>query len=233
MTPTARLRHFIGLGAICTLTLSHAAFGQLMVEEAVAPRTKWSTQVWDCAHRGDMKSLTRLLNEPPVAPEEQSESVTRFRAALELHQANQDRARDSLAQSRDEAVAEMRDRLAGGDHIKALRAAIQVQDLSENFDSVLDNQDVQQIIAWAKGQIPLAESKNDWLQAQELLFLLRTLYEDTHDTGAYADYDKQLDGINRRVALLAQYAPSSFTSCGSRRPSAMATSRWASSTTRR
>ena len=91
--------------------------------------------------------------------------------------------------------------------MEALRSAIQVQDLSDSFDQALENDEILQTIAWAKGEVPLAEAKNDWLYAQELLFLLRTMYEDTDRKMQYQQYDKELDRVNRRVSMLAQYAP--------------------------
>ena len=46
----------------------------------------------------------------------------------------------------------------------------------------------------------------DLLLAQDLLYRLRTLHEDTGQNALYKEYDSALDDVNRRISLLAQYA---------------------------
>mgnify|MGYP003346214866 CR=1 FL=1 len=73
-------------------------------------------------------------------PEEQPDDqhVNRFRTALEQHESTRDMARSSRVESRDEALAEMTAHIEEGELTKALRSAIRVQDLHEDFDEIFE-----------------------------------------------------------------------------------------------
>ena len=45
---------------------------------------------------------------------------------------------------------------------------------------------------------------------QEILIRLRTLYEESGNAVALRGYDEKLDEVNKRIGLLAQYAPHGF-----------------------
>jgi carboxyl-terminal processing protease len=167
---------------------------------------QWSAEVWTAAMHGDRKALDRYFRELP-ADGQAAEGSARFKQAVDLHQTNSDKAKTKRDESRDKAMTELREHVEKNDLPKALRSAVTVQTLSDDMSSALTDPDIAKIISWAKEQIPQVEEKLDWLQAAELLYCLRTLYEDTGHTDEYKEYYKQLDWVNRRVSLLAQYAP--------------------------
>jgi hypothetical protein len=68
-------------------------------------------------------------------------------------------------------------------------------------------QEIRDLIARTEREIPRMEEEGDWLRAQELLFRLRTLYEDTNRHEDYEKYDEALKRVNHRVSLLSMYAP--------------------------
>ena len=54
------------------------------------------------------------------------------------------------------------------------------------------------LVRWAEGQIGVVERDRSWLDAQELLYLLRTFYEDTERTDAFnpAAWQRAIAKIN-------------------------------------
>ncbi|MHC5004985.1 MAG: S41 family peptidase, partial [Planctomycetota bacterium] len=204
MKHTGRLHRIVlGCGA---LIVTGSCWAQDLAALPPASLSEWSAEVWNSARRGDQESLSTLLKKVPAA-EQEDQFIARFRSALRQHETSRDSAESSRVESRDEALAEMSEHVEAAELAKALRSAIQVQDLYDDFDDVFKHREVHEIVAWAKTRLPMAEQANDWLEAQELLFLLRTLYEDTDQTERYTRYAKELDGVNRRVSLLAEYAP--------------------------
>jgi C-terminal peptidase prc len=186
------------------MVLASPVHGQVAVESP--PLAQWGQSVWETARRGDSAELDRLLRSVP-AEVVSSDTGSRFQTALDLHNTNRSQAEAAQDESRDQTLQELRDHMDQDELVEALRSAIQFQDLSGEFDDALREPDVQRLTMWARDRIPQAESEGDWLLAQELLFLLRTLYEDTGEFPAYKRYDKHLDAVNRRLSLLARYAP--------------------------
>lgn len=167
---------------------------------------QWAQKVWSAALDGDVATVERQLERAPVQYLPQSKAE-RFQSALAMRQANRAAAQSERIEARDKALDEMRQHMAQHDLSKALRSAVEVQTLSDDFDSAFQDPDIQQLIDWARNQIPAVRESGDWLQLQEILFRLRTLYEDTTRHEDYAFYDDQLEQVNRRIALLSRYAP--------------------------
>ena len=203
MTRSRRLRSTVFLGLTACTAIAALAAG-VPVDDP--PLAKWSDAVWSSAIRGDESSLFELLGKLPDGADE-SAAVDRLRDNVSLQKTNYDRATENRTTERSEALAEMREHVEAGALEEALRSAIQYQDLSDDFDNVFTDQEVMDIVRWAKGRLPEIERASEWLTAQELLYMLRTLYEDTDQSDQYALYDKKLDAVNRRLSLLAFYAP--------------------------
>lgn len=167
---------------------------------------QWAEQVWQTALRGDRVGLEQQLGIAPIddAPRSQAE---RFRESLEQREINRERSLNEQAEARERALSEMREHLDARDLSKALRSAVEAQTLSDDLDAALDEPDIAELIEWAQQEIPRVKESGDWLRAQELLFRLRTLYDDTNMHDQYELYDEQLEQVNRRVALLSRYAP--------------------------
>jgi hypothetical protein len=176
-------------------------------ETTIASAAKqWADDIWTAARTGDAQTLSARFR---TVPEEawELEAASRVRDSFELHQANETRASAKREEARDKAAGEMREQLASGELSKALRSAVTVQTLGDHMEAAFEDADINTVIAWAEKRIPELEAELDWLSAQELLFYLRTLYEDTNRFDAYTKYKDELNAVNRRVSLLAQYAP--------------------------
>ncbi len=166
---------------------------------------EWSTTVWRSAVRGDVDRLEeQFANLPKVEASPDAES---FREALARRAENIGRSVAAREEARAEAMGELEQHLDAGELSQALRAAVTVQSFSDDLSDALDDPSIRKVISMASEAIPGVEERGDWLYAQELQYRLRTLYEDADRDDAYVAADEHLDWINRRVALLATFAP--------------------------
>ncbi len=183
-----------------------AAMAPAALDDGQPTIQNWSSSVWQSALEGRSHDVERILTDAPrdtIA----GETGMRFKQTLDLRQTNQSKAATARDDARSEAITKLDDQLQDNDLINALEAAVEVQTLSPDMGAMLDEPRFKHLIAWAEDQVPQVESKRDWLYAQELLYSLRTLYEDTNRHTEYQKYDDHLDRVNRRVSLLAMYAP--------------------------
>jgi carboxyl-terminal processing protease len=192
----------LSAAALSMALWSPAALAQVELDPTV---TQWSNNVWESAKRGDFESLQKFLTQLP--DDTDGAGAARFRDTVSLYAQTREQAEKKRVELLTEARTEMDTAIKADELSKALAAAINVQALDENLELALANPEVLTLVDKAKQQVAVAESGNDWLHAQELLFRLRTLYEDTSQTNQYQEYDAQLKKVNRRVAMLAQYAP--------------------------
>jgi carboxyl-terminal processing protease len=165
----------------------------------------WSNLVWASARSGDEDGLQRLLAKTPEGFE--AGRLAQVREVLVAYQTSMARAAEERVAARDEAIGELRRHIEAGSISPGLRAAVTYQTLCDDLDAALAEPDVQAMIDLARTEIPKAEADGDWLYAQEVLFRLRTLYDDTSDRAMYNKYDRELKDVNRRVAYLQLYAP--------------------------
>jgi carboxyl-terminal processing protease len=201
------------LGLVCCAILSSAlassATGvpQEQIERADAPISvrDWSHDIWASAQEGDLTTIEKLFEKQPVGFDD--DRLARLREGLELYRTNREAAGQRLTESREAALDDLGAAIEEADVSQALFAAVQFQSLASSFDAALAEPQVQHAIDLAKAEIPVAEQDEDWLYVQELVYRLRTLYDDTQERALYDMYDKQLKGVNRRVSLLQQYAP--------------------------
>lgn len=166
----------------------------------------WSSLVWQSALDGRAGDVERFLTDAPrdtIA----GEAGSRFKQTLDLRETNRTKAASARDDARIKALARLDEKLESDDLINALEAAVEVQTLSPDMTAMLDEPRFERLIAWAEQQVPQVETRRDWLYAQELLYSLRTLYEDTERHADYQKYDDHLDRVNRRVSLLAMYSP--------------------------
>jgi len=183
-----------------------AAVESLPSQTAVESAEKWSTDVWQAAIGGDREAIETAFRNMPETAVDQT-MAARFRESRTLLDANTSNALMKRDEAREKAMAELRDFVAKDDLPKALRAAVTVQTLSDSFETAFDDADIAKVIAWGKARVPQAEAEDDWLTAQELLYYLRTLHEDTSRTAEHRQFKENFEAVNRRVALLVQYAP--------------------------
>jgi len=173
---------------------------------AAPSAANWAENLWNAARQGDDQSVKKALRQVPAdtADDPLGEHV---RQAVKLHKSNLETIASRRAESRQEARERLEKQLNESNLTLALEAAVEVQTLSDDLDSALDDPQIATVIEQARARIPEVEKQHDWLLAQELLYRLRTLYEDTNQQDHYEKYDNHLDRINRRVSLLARYAP--------------------------
>jgi carboxyl-terminal processing protease len=168
----------------------------------------WSDDVWNAALDGNKQAIeTYLSNIPDGRLDEEVEGLRALVAAQRLHvsEAASDRTEDL-----EEARAEMASLFEEGKIVEALSSAVAVQTHSDDFMLALGEESMQALIARADLDEQEARADGDWLLAQDLLYRLRTLFDEGGDGERYRQYKEQLDDVNRRIGFLAQYAPRSL-----------------------
>ena len=165
----------------------------------------WSQQVWDAAIDGDRATVDDLLRAGPDGTGT-SGDVQSFRNRYDqwmLHQAD---SREATAARRAEAKQEMQKAIDESRLLDALRSAVEYQTLSDDYDAVLAEPLITQVVTWSQETLPQVIAERDWLYAQEILFRLRTLYEDTSYRGQWDEYDRRIEANTKRLGLLRRYA---------------------------
>ncbi len=194
-----------GACAAATL-LAPVTLAQTAGPTALTSAQRWSEEVWSSAMRGDDQALQDHLASVPsdnVSPK----GAGRVIQTLQQLRDNQSRIESQRNEAREQSLVKLREQVAGGELEKALATAVELQTRTIDFDEVFALQEVKELIEWASAQLPGVLEQSDWLYAQRLLFLLRTLHEDTDLRDEYRAFDRDLDRVNQRVALLARYAP--------------------------
>jgi carboxyl-terminal processing protease len=198
-----RPHYRLALLASAVLTIPTIAWAAAPEEQATVGG--WAQGVWEAASRGDLQALEQALDEVPGdAPQGQAARFRTSRAQLRTHRTA---ALADRVDARATAMAEMREEVEGGNLTKALRKAVEAQALSDDFDEAFGEPEIMELITWAEDRIPAVEKERSWLEAQELLYMLRAFYEDTERRAEYDTYAEHLERVNQRVGLLARYAP--------------------------
>ncbi|MDZ4756202.1 MAG: S41 family peptidase [Phycisphaerae bacterium] len=175
-------------------------------KQAATPAVaKWSDDLWNAAKAGKLGEVELAFTTIPdgVATSE----VERLRALAQERVAHAEETKAERLKELEAASKDLAEKLDARDITKALTAAVKLQTLSEDWKSPLQRDDVKRLIAVAIDADAKAQQDGDWLLAQEVLYRLRTLYEDAGDRASFKRYADALDKVNRRISLLAQYAP--------------------------
>ncbi len=215
MHPTARTAARGGMSR----TLSMMAAGLLLAASAGAageddagvgtlPLPQWSEAVWRAAIDGREDALDAYLEAVPA--EAVGSSAMRLRQRVADRERHADSTDASRREERAAAIEQLQDSLAAGEITKALTAAVQAQTLSEDWGEALEEPLVRDLVAAAEQAAAAAAEDGDWLLAQEILFRLRTLHEDVGRNDSFRRYQAEMERVNRRIGLLAQYAPRSL-----------------------
>jgi carboxyl-terminal processing protease len=195
--------------AVPPATASEAAVPQVAARpvDSIDPIdiARWSDMVWNAAKSGDLDTVEKALaNVPPSVAALEAKRLRDFIAVRNAHVDEGTKVRDA---DRAKALEEMKEASAKGETTKALTAAVKLQTLSDNWAAALDLPEMRELFAKAETAEATAQKDGDWLVAQEILFRMRTLFEESGDAAAFRRYDAQLDEVNKRIMLLAQYAP--------------------------
>ncbi|MFM7259296.1 MAG: S41 family peptidase [bacterium] len=204
----------LGVAAIAPFRADAAAAPWLETVPATDPGTtnasaedvaRWSDTVWEAAKTGDLATVERALkNVPDSVAELETKRLRDFIASRNAHVDEDDKVRET---DRAKALSELKEAAAKHEVTKALTAAVRLQTLSDNWAAALDLPEMRELIAQADVAEAKAQTEGDWLVSQEILFRLRTLFEESGDAAAFRRYDARLDEVNKRIMLLAQYAP--------------------------
>lgn len=177
--------------------------------------TTWSARVWAEARAGDARGVDGLFAGMPdaKAPAADAAATPSTRTAMALVDgiARLEAGRRAAEAARDgeraEALAEMRKALADDNRALALRQAVIAQSHAADYDAFLEDEEVMNVVRWAEQQVAVEEANRNWIDAQEILYLLRTFYEDTAREDAFRAHERELEIVNGRVMLLSRYAP--------------------------
>ena len=164
----------------------------------------WSDGLWTAAISGDQALLDEYLaNVPATAQPGRGQAL---REAIDSYRSHLNAASEDRSEDRDAALERLKEHLAADEIVKGLTAAVEVQTLADDWDEMLEIEQVQMLLARSQSDWKAAMEEGDLLLAQDLLYRLRTLNEDIGEPEAYKRYDNALDDVNRRISLLAQYA---------------------------
>ncbi len=185
----------------------HAAPRQVAVAEVAVPDdlAAWRAGIWEAALDGDDETVSTYLTDLPRGAD--PAFVTNLQEALAARDSHAAATDEDRAEGRQAAAKKIEDALAGNDLTKALTAAVELQTLSDDWNAVLDEPGIIELIRVSEAAEARARAESDWLFVQEILFRLRTLHEDTDRKAEHAEYEQRLDEVNRRIGLLARYAP--------------------------
>lgn len=184
-----------------------AAEARIATASKVVPNDlgAWRRGLWQAALDGDESAVGAYFEAIPTgADAAAAETLREALAARDTHAAATDEDR---AEGRLVAAKKIEDALAEENLTKALTAAVELQTLSDDWDAVLDEPGIVALIRTAENTEAAARAEGDWLFVQEILYRLRTLHEDTDRKDRHADFERRLDEVNRRIGLLARYAP--------------------------
>lgn len=165
----------------------------------------WSDRVWKAAKDGDFATVESALSAIPDA--RAVAEVERLRALVAERSRHAEASKTDRSKELEQSMSDLKTHLAAGNMSKALTAAVKLQTLSDDWKQPLQHEDVKTLVARAVEADVIARDAGDWLLSQEILFRLRTLYEDAGDRAIYKGYDDALESVNRRIGLMAQYAP--------------------------
>jgi carboxyl-terminal processing protease len=202
--PVTALGGFLLLGSVLSPSFAtanppaSAAIGNADV-------STWSDGVWHAAKTGDEARLASSLSAVPAT--RAISQAERLKAGITELEAHRGETIAERARQRAEAEKELTEALAKEDISKALTAAVKFQTLSDHWNDALQRDDVKRLVTIAEAANAKALETDDLLLAQEILFRLRTLNEENPDATVFDRYDDALDQVNRRIALIAQYAP--------------------------
>lgn len=215
-TPVSRIVRagavLAGTGALAFATLAalpsaaHAA-GVVPASVGLDEKEKvgrWSDSVWNAAKSGDLTGVEAALGAVPESLATEHAKVLRELVALRMQHA--DEGAKTRESDRVKALEELKSNLAKGEVTKALTDAVRLQTLSDDWAAVLGLPEMVELVGVAEKRQAEADAAGDFLVAQEILFRLRTLFEEG-DAQAFRRYGAMLDTVNKRIMLLAQYAP--------------------------
>jgi carboxyl-terminal processing protease len=196
---------------VCAFTLTGATTfaspgAALVAHEVPATISEWSQQLWKAAQADDLDQVEVLLSAVPRGESGAAERLVERVRQRQAHLVENSAKRSAEADKRRSGLAE---HLAAGKIGAALLDAVNIKFLlpREEYVAWLASPQARQLVEAAESAAREADAADDLLLEQEMLFRLKALHDDAGQNEAFAHYDRQLDRVNRRVSLVAEYAP--------------------------
>lgn len=166
---------------------------------------RWSDGIWNAAKSGDLEAVEAALKAVPDSTNvAESTRLRDFIASRAQHVDEGTKTRDA---DRTTALEELNTAVTKVEITKALTAAVKLQTLSDDWAAALALPEIKDLITKSEAAEIVAAQNGDWLVSQEILYRLRTLHDESGDAATFRRYDAMLDEVNKRITLLAQYAP--------------------------
>jgi carboxyl-terminal processing protease len=166
---------------------------------------RWSDGVWAAAKGGDLNGVEAALAKVPDSLA--AIQAKQLRELITIRAQHADEGAKTRDADRAKALADLKDNFAKKEITKALTDAVRLQTLSDNWTEALKIPEIVELVKASEVTEAKAAEDGDWIVAQEILYRLRTLFEESGDAAAFRRYDSMLDIVNKRIVLLAQYAP--------------------------
>lgn len=185
-----------------------AAPQQQTIEPIPTVLSDWSTQVWEAAMEDDMNRVNALLESVPKGESAALVALNQSIQQRDKHLVENEatRLKDLAKRQSDLAIA-----MAANEINLAMVHAFNMKFLMspEDWRNWLSSEDGQAVERAATSAVQTAQIEGDVLLAQEILFRQKALH-DGADTDEYKRLDTELDALNRRLTLLAEFAPREF-----------------------
>ena len=193
----------LGVGGPSALAAAVPASAERIGAETEVGR--WSDGLWAAAKGGDLAGVEVALTKVPESLA--AVQAKQLRELIAVRTQHVDEGTKTREADRAKALADLKENFAKKEITKALTDAVRLQTLSDNWAEALKIPEIAELVKAAEATEAKAAEEGDWLVAQEILFRLRTLFEESGDATAFRRYDSMLDIVNKRIVLLAQYAP--------------------------
>lgn len=162
--------------------------------------------VWHTARQGQESQLAERL-ERFASPEDDAVNEP-FRDSVTLFEANLAKRETQRLERIEEASGELDEQIAeweqSGSEVtlsKALASAVELQLLMPNKDDLLAQKRIAELIDRSERAARAAESRGDWLVANELYYRLNTLLDEE------GTYDTDVRRLSTRLNMIRMYAP--------------------------
>ena len=164
----------------------------------------WADDVWEAALEGDRSALETLLQSPAAEGIDEA-ARGEFLAEVQIWQAHEAEDSAHADQRRAEATAEMFAAEADGDVLEALRLLLEVQTLSEQLDTPLEDPATAALLKRAEDTIAGWRGDGKVFYAQQGLLRLRAAYEDTQARDVWDRLTAAYEDVSNELRLLRRY----------------------------
>lgn len=188
-----------------------AGFSAVAQPAVDAVAATWSKDVWTAARSGKSDEfLATLTRATDIFPAESgvpvASSAELLRTNIEKREASRTEQIEKLSQKIDENLsAETTDVKSGDSKVsEALRSAVELSMLAVDRAALMAEPRMKDLVARAHKAAVDAESRGDWLVANEIYYRLNLLYDEDKE------YQDDLDRQSSRLAMIRLYAPERF-----------------------